>query len=456
MFKQFQNIIFVRSKLLKFAVTTITLFSLAISHAWAAQVPRIIIYKSKHPLFMDKICMGHVTAQNKGFPTRVLNFAASDPAFCKDELKDFEQGMYLGLMDDINYNFSSLLKDGKTIQESIKPDQLTSRILSPVPTSQSELDNEQVYIIGVGLNYLKHRNETGDDDILDDDQLLLFPKTVIPSQPYGVIEKGLQLDQEQAKDVILLDYEVELGFVLLNDIDLNESMSKQNLYQQLAYFTSNDLSDRKPIILDIKSGYTQAKTHPGYLPTGPWLIPSRYMPNLFTIATDESLKLNLNVDSDSNMLQRQKSNTDLMIYKPHQVIDILSNKYQSGVRLCMRDAHGIARFLYSEQGIIPAGSLILTGTPGGTAIKEPDLIDQVLLFITGGFTIQGAKEKYVRESEINSKDKGYLQHNDIMYTSISQLGTQRHIIQNSKQRDVYGNVILKADCSYPINKGNTQ
>lgn len=456
MIRQVNKLEFPAIKLLIISTLSIIFWASSITPSFAYQVPRIIIYKSKHPSFYNQVCMGHVKAENKGFPTRVLNFAAIDSAFCKKELSAFEHGIYLGLMDDINYNFSSFIKDDKTIQERIKPDQLASRVLPPVPISQSELDNEQVYIIGVGLNYLKHRNETGDDDILDDDQLLLFPKTVVPSQPYGVIEKGLQLDQQQAKDVILLDYEVELGVVVLNDINLNESITLQTLYHQLAYFTSNDLSDRKPIILDIKSGYTQAKTHPGYLPTGPWIIPSRYMPNLFTVASNTPLKLDLNVDSDAKMYHRQKSNTDLMIYQPHQVIDILSQKYQSGHRLCMRDAHGIARYLYSEKGIIPAGSLILTGTPGGTAIKEPDFIDQFLLFVTGGFTIQGAKEKYVRESEINSKDKGYLQHEDIMYTSISQLGTQRHLIQNSQQREVYGNVILKADCSYPINKGNKQ
>ena len=162
------------------------------------------------------------------------------------------------------------------------------------------------------------------------------------------------------------------------------------------------------------------------------------------------LTMSLTIDADNRLQTRQNSTTDFMLWKPADIIDTLSEHFQKGKRICMLDVSGNKRYLYTEKGIIPAGSLILTGTPGGTAIQKPDLFDKIELFLQGGLNIQGAGEVFIKQSKSDSKALGYLQEDDIMYTSIDQLGSQRHVIKKSEDRNYYGYLSNTADCSYQM------
>ncbi len=116
----------------------------------------------------------------------------------------------------------------------------------------------------------------------------------------------------------------------------------------------------------------------------------------------------------------------------------ISAAFQSGQITCMQDADGHPRFLHDVNGVIPAGSIILTGTPGGTAIQRPGLLERMGLFMRGGFSIEGAKRTFVHELEHNIADTAYLEPGDEVEGSVQHLGRQRWPVVLDSQRKPYG------------------
>ncbi|MGD8631578.1 MAG: fumarylacetoacetate hydrolase family protein, partial [Gammaproteobacteria bacterium] len=116
-----------------------------------------------------------------------------------------------------------------------------------------------------------------------------------------------------------------------------------------------------------------------------------------------------------------------------------------GIRSCMRDAAGEARYIHTRDGVIPAGSLILTGTPGGTAIREPGALEKLELFLRGGLTLSGARQLLVRDSESLIPESHYLQPGDQVETAITLLGRQRWTVVADAARLRYG-IDAPGDC----------
>jgi len=56
---------------------------------------------------------------------------------------------------------------------------------------------------------------------LSPDEVLVFPKVVAPTGAYSEVQAGAKVGTNPARPVRLLDYEAELGMVLLDDLDLN-------------------------------------------------------------------------------------------------------------------------------------------------------------------------------------------------------------------------------------------
>jgi 2-keto-4-pentenoate hydratase/2-oxohepta-3-ene-1,7-dioic acid hydratase in catechol pathway len=257
--------------------------------------------------------------------------------------------------------------------------------------------------------------------------------------------------------VQLLDYEAELGMVLLEDLDLNAPpASYAEFINGVAFFTANDVSDREPIILDSEFGYTRGKSHPTYLPAGPWMIHGRHLQPAAPGEGQQVLELGLVVQEPARgeqvtrIRQLQSSSTDRMILGPWQIIRLLATRYQQGLRTCMRDASGAPRYTHTPAGIIPAGSVILTGTPGGTAIQAPGLLEKIDLFLRGGFSIAGARQQMIRDSESHIEDSRYLEPGDHVETSITLLGQQRWTVTAGNALTPYG-IVASADCSTDIN-----
>jgi 2-keto-4-pentenoate hydratase/2-oxohepta-3-ene-1,7-dioic acid hydratase in catechol pathway len=419
-------------------------YNLSAAEQFARQhTDRFILFESRHSEG-SRFCLGQVIADTDGIPTQVQRISDQ---FCVAQRRQLSQRLMLDWLSRAQVSGSRQDQPLEALAEA----ELAQRVLSAMPVTQSELDSEAVYIIGVGLNYAAHREEVGSNAAAGDwEDLLFFSKAVPPIGPYGSIQRGLRLGKDSAEDVILLDYEIELGFVLLQPIDLNQAIPEQAIYQHLAYFAANDYSDREPIILDSTFGYSQGKTQPDYLPIGPWLVPASQLPKVFNTDGERGLAIKLSVDDGADRSQRQDSSTLNMLHEPRDILVALRQHYLTGTRLCRRDAVGQHRYFYREDGMLPEGTIFLTGTPSGVAIHPPPWYEKLALLFKGGFSIKGASSAYVEDLQEHALEDGFLTTGHRVTSTIEALGRQRHQIVDTRERTPYGVLLENADCSYPL------
>ncbi|HAJ92919.1 MAG TPA: hypothetical protein DCO71_09960 [Gammaproteobacteria bacterium] len=430
----------------------------AVQNEHESNPPRVMRYLSGLEDFAGQACFGLVLTDQAGIPDKVYNLGDRNPALCTDTA-DVTDPRLLGQAFKAAGTVSAQGNDLTAFTEVLPQDRLATVVLPPVGISLQQLESGQRYIVGIGLNYREHREETGAGDhvALSPDEVLVFPKVVAPTGAYGEVQAGAKVGASPARPVRLLDYEAELGMVLLEDLDLNAPpASYAEFINSVAFFTANDVSDRGPIIRDSEFGYTRGKSHPTYLPTGPWLIHGQQLQPQAPGEGSDNLKIGLVVQQPAQgkqaarTRQLQSSSTDRMIFGPWQIIRLLATRYQQGIRTCMRDASGAPRYTHTPAGIIPAGSVILTGTPGGTAIQAPGLLEKVELFLRGGFSVAGARQLMITDSEDHLQDSRYLEPGDQVETTITRLGQQRWTVAKTPALTRYG-MNTSSDCSIDVN-----
>ena len=422
-----------------------------------ATPPRVLRYVSGVEQYAGLSCYGLVLTEQNGIPETVYNLGGINSDLCsqKDATDDPAQ---LKLAFSTADTLATRGQFTAALTEAIPQERLATDIRPPVNITQAQLDNDQRFIVGIGLNYREHRDETGGESHagLSPDEILVFPKALTPTGAYTPVHPGAKAGTRPPRPVLLLDYEVELGMVLLEDLDLNNPPANYaDFINSVAFLVANDVSDREPIILDSQHGYTRGKSHPGYLPTGPWMIHGRHLQPRAAAEGNDILELTLTVEEagqdgrPARTRRLQSSDTDRMILGPWQIIRLLVSRHQQGLRTCMRDADGKPRYTHTSAGIIPAGSLVLTGTPGGTAIQAPGLLGKLDLFVRGGFSVTGARRQMIQDSEAHIQDSRYLEPGDVVETSITLLGQQQwHISRESTLRP-YG-IDAPGDCDLPL------
>ena len=185
-------------------------------------------------------------------------------------------------------------------------------------------------IVAQAVNYRSHAIDSGFD-----------PGTVPPA----FFRKASHSLTGPAGDIIrpdgvgFLDYEVELGLVIGADLPVGTTVTEADLARYVAALVvADDVSARQ--IQLTKTQFYEAKSYPTFTPVGPWLT----LVDAADLARLSSLRLTLSVNGQV----RQDSTAADMIVHPAQALTLLS------------------RF----QPIGP-GDLLLTGTPGGTALKAP-------------------------------------------------------------------------------------
>jgi 2-keto-4-pentenoate hydratase/2-oxohepta-3-ene-1,7-dioic acid hydratase in catechol pathway len=217
---------------------------------------------------------------------------------------------------------------------------------------------------GIGLSYAAHIEETASK--FDPDAVPpVFEKRAsatvrtgaevhVPTadeliQAADEVEPGLgePLRAEFPELNALLDYEVELGFVLLEGIDPSR-LDDPSFAPRLGFFIANDLSSRSFQILGEGQGnrfsyWGAAKSFPGFMPIADraW-VPEVAMRNGIPCLEIETLV---------NGEVRQRQSTNNLIYTPLEML----------------------RFVHAEFPDAPleAGTIVLTGTPGGVAMTTP-------------------------------------------------------------------------------------
>jgi 2-keto-4-pentenoate hydratase/2-oxohepta-3-ene-1,7-dioic acid hydratase in catechol pathway len=193
-----------------------------------------------------------------------------------------------------------------------------ARLLSPV---------EPAVVYAIGLNYRDHAAETGAP--LPEYPVLFFknPRAVIG--PGEAIRLPLHLRSDE------VDAEAELAVVLARDC---RNATRDNAMDFLAGFTcANDVSARDWQKRRSGGQWCRAKSFDTFCPLGPWIVTPDAIPS----------PLHLPIRGRLNGAIMQDSNTSRMIF----------------------DVPALIQFL-SADTTLPAGSVILTGTPHGVGMAR--------------------------------------------------------------------------------------
>ena len=202
--------------------------------------------------------------------------------------------------------------------------------------------------IAAGTNYPIHADEA---DV--EDGPFLFAKLVRPTPARSTVRHRGGL----------LDYEAELGWVTLEPVDPGSVPS--SMPEWMGVILCNDYTDRETLMLHIDPwdpasgvGFATGKSFEGYLPVGDlFVIPRDYR------AFARERELTLWVDGEL----RQQAQVSQAVW---QIDDLVS---EIGARRDLRwDHRGASVGLLAASGPIPARTILLGGTPGGTIFQGPD------------------------------------------------------------------------------------
>lgn len=265
----------------------------------------------------------------------------------------------------------------------------------PVPVETLELLSPVTApcrVVAQMTNYISHVKDSGMNPAAV--PLTFFRKSSGSiSGPYG--------DVRTPNHVRLLDYEVEIGLVIGRSVPVGTDVTEDDLAEVVAgVVVANDVSARDVQLP--KTQFYESKSYPTFTPVGPALV----LLDDDDLARFDELRLQLRVNGQ--LRQDMTVGAD-MIYRPLQALQALT-KFQR----------------------LDAGDLVLTGTPGGTALKAPAKPIEVL----GSLLPPALKWKSFFAAQ--AKNPNYLQTGDVMEASIAtddgdlDLGIQRTVVRPAR------------------------
>jgi 2-keto-4-pentenoate hydratase/2-oxohepta-3-ene-1,7-dioic acid hydratase in catechol pathway len=375
-------------------------------------LPRVIRYRSPET---GEPAFGLVLEESAGTPLSAINLTAVDPSL----------GSSFASFGARGFALAKRLQEQGTTGEPRAPREIIGpeHLLPPVDIADEDIAERRRFILSMGLNFRSHREETarGSD--------LIMVNAVGTTGPHD----SLALTPEAQ----LPDIEAEVGCVLLEKIDLADVPPMAELERQLAYFVVNDINDRAPMILDERDGYTAGKSDPGYVPIGPWMIHGAELP-IFAEALGLEITCHV-AHSGEESKRRQCDTTDRLIRNPEQILQLLGEQLEADPEKAGVDRQGnrhpFARRVGSRW-VLPTGSLVLTGTPGGTALRSPRGSARLGLLVLGGFSIAGARRAYLRRQIHQRAELGYLMPGDTVKTGVTHLGRQHWEILSAQSQTI--------------------
>ncbi len=264
-----------------------------------------------------------------------------------------------------------LLADRAVLDTAIEAALATADAMPQAAVAAESLDllspvTSPTRVVAQAVNYRSHATDSG----FDPDRV---PAAFFRKASHSIT--GPAGDIIRPEDVGFLDYEVELGLVIGANLPVGTTVTEQDLARYVAgLVVADDVSARQ--IQLVKTQFYEAKSYPTFTPVGPWLtlIDARDLARL------DSLRLTLRVNGEL----RQDSTAADMIVRPARALTMLS------------------RF----QPMAP-GDLLLTGTPGGTALKAPAKITGLLAGLLPPatrwklfFGRQAANPRYLRDGDV--------------------------------------------------------
>ena len=249
-----------------------------------------------------------------------------------------------------------------------------SRHPQPYPGAQLELNDSNgrwetldpeavTAIYGIGLSYSRHIEETGSDwdpdqsppvfrkslESLNRGDIVYLPGRAAFLELAERTEKGLsaRLDDKFPDLIPLVDYEVEIGLVLLEDLD-RDRLEDPAYLPAMGFVLCGDFSSRSFMILgegmpNKMDYWGAAKSFPGFSALGKRMwVPHRYDPESL-VAVPLECRINGEL--------RQSSTTADRIYSARQMLGFTARAFPSDP--------------------LRAGTVIMTGTPPGVAFQVP-------------------------------------------------------------------------------------
>jgi 2-keto-4-pentenoate hydratase/2-oxohepta-3-ene-1,7-dioic acid hydratase in catechol pathway len=192
-------------------------------------------------------------------------------------------------------------------------------------------------VVAQMVNYRSHATDSG----LDPDQV---PPAFFRKTSHSIT--GPTGDIIRPAGVEFLDYEVELGLVIGRDLPVGTVVTDAELSRYVAALVvADDVSARQ--IQLTRTQFYESKSYPSFTPVGPWLT----LVDGADLHRLDALRLTLSVNDQV----RQDSTVADMIVRPARALTLLS-RFQP----------------------LAAGDLLLTGTPGGTALTAPPKVVEKL------------------------------------------------------------------------------
>lgn len=227
-------------------------------------------------------------------------------------------------------------------------------------------------VIAQMTNFASHAKEAGFDP--DAVSMTFFRKS-------SASISGPSDDIVKPAHVRLLDYEVEIGFVVGRDVPVGSDVAAADLPDIVrALVLTNDVSARDVQLS--KGQFYESKSYPTFTPTGPVLV------ILEDDEVDRFAELQLRLWVDGEL--RQDMPASDMLYGP------------------LKALQGLSRFQD-----LSVGDLVLTGTPAGTALRAPAKPIEVI----GSLLPPATKWKLFFKGQ--AKNPRYLQDGNLVEISIA-------------------------------------
>lgn len=258
--------------------------------------------------------------------------------------------------------------------------------------------------VAAGTNFPEHADDAGVED-----GPFLFAKLVEPSGPRDPVPAGTGL----------LDYEVELAWVTLAPLADGAEPGAMGV------ILCNDFTDRELLLRHVDpfnvasgDGFTTGKSAPGYLPVGDLFVVPRDF-RAFAAATELRLGVNGRL--------RQRAPASAMAWDFDEILR------QTWARRGHTWEHRDTRVaLPGADGVIPARTMLLAGTPHGTVfdgVRRGQMARGVLAWLLGGWSEPVAAHVvgvYIRDA----RQAGiYLQPGDVVSIHADGLGVLQNRVE---------------------------
>lgn len=378
--------------------------------------PGIVRYVSELPELAGDTVFGLVLEAQRGVPTRLLNLTAMRPEL-GSTLAEFVENGGFEMTDEIST--AGVESIDERLVEVLERSELEDRLLSPVDITLDELEDRNRFVVAATGNYEAAHGGSS---------RRLIAKVVEPTGAYSSVSLGGGL----GGSTTLVDYGVSLGFVLLEDIDLGRGLNEPGLlWDKIAFFAANDLSDRREPLLEGDAAATRAGSHRGFLPLGPWMAHGRHLEPRTRSNGRDLLRLWLRIreaEPHGEGDWRQYATSSEMSLGPLEILRLMAEIHAASVRSDGEDLpRGIAK-VEGDRVVLPAGSVVLTGTPPGTALTRPTEDDRVRLRFLGNFSGTGARRARVAHYERHRGAMGFLSPGDRVEACVERLGCQRWVV----------------------------